>query len=49
MPADDKWFARAVVMSAILHEMGKLDLTFPTVPDDVKADLLVARQKLLQE
>jgi PPK2 family polyphosphate:nucleotide phosphotransferase len=49
VPADDKWFARAVVMAAIVREMRKLDLSYPTLPEAQKAKLADARRQLTAE
>ncbi len=49
IPADDKWFARAAVMSAIIHEMEKLDLSYPVLADAAKAKLADARKALVED
>jgi len=47
VPADDKWFARAVVMAAVVREMSKLDLAYPELPEAQKDKLADARQQLV--
>jgi PPK2 family polyphosphate:nucleotide phosphotransferase len=49
VPADNKWFTRLVVAAAIIDALGSLDLKFPEVDDDKKAELAVARVALEQE
>ncbi len=49
IPADDKWFARAAVMSAIVTEMEKLDLTYPVLAEQAKGKLAEARRTLEDE
>jgi len=49
VPADNKWFTRLVVVSAIVEAMEKMKLAYPTVTDAQKADLARARELLLTE
>lgn len=49
IPADHKWFARLVVMSAITEAIGKLDLKPVQVSDAIKKTQAEARQKLEAE
>ena len=49
IPADHKWFARLVVMSAITEAIGKLDLKPVQISDAVKKTQAEARQKLEAE
>ena len=49
IPADNKWFMRAAVVRAILHELGDLDLAFPEVDPKTKADFAEARRCLNAE
>ena len=46
IPADDKDFARAAVMAAVIHELERLDLSEPKTAPDVKAKLAEARKAL---
>ena len=49
IPADDKWFARLAIASVIYRQFGKLDLSYPKVSEEQKAELQKAREKLLAE
>lgn len=49
IPADNKWFMRALVVRAILKEMQELDVAFPRLPKKQKADLEEARKRLEAE
>jgi PPK2 family polyphosphate:nucleotide phosphotransferase len=49
IPADDKWFTRLAVASIIYNEMEKLNLSYPVVSPEQKADLLKAREVLVNE
>ena len=49
VPADNKWFSRLVVAAALIDALGSLDLKFPKVDDEKKAELAVARVALEQE
>jgi PPK2 family polyphosphate:nucleotide phosphotransferase len=49
VPADNKWFTRLVVVSAIVEAMENMKLAYPTVTDAQKADLARARELLLTE
>jgi PPK2 family polyphosphate:nucleotide phosphotransferase len=49
VPADNKWFTRIVVASAIIAALDDLDLRFPDVGPEKKKDLAVARRALLRE
>ena len=49
IPADNKWFMRAAVVRAILHELDDLDLDFPKVPKQTLAEFAEARRKLEAE
>jgi len=46
VPADNKWFTRLVVVAAINQALGKLDLRYPTVPEDERAEFAQARAQL---
>jgi polyphosphate kinase 2 (PPK2 family) len=49
VPADNKWFSRLVVAAALIDALGSLDLKFPEVDDEKKAEVGVARVALEQE
>ena len=46
VPADHKWFARLVVVAALIKALENLDLSFPTVDEDSKKRLHDARRLL---
>ena len=46
VPADNKWFSRLVVASAIIEAVEKLDLAYPKVDAAKKNDLAAARVEL---
>lgn len=48
IPADDKWYARVAMASIIYLYMDKLNLAYPTINDQQRADLQIARKELLQ-
>ena len=48
IPADDKWYARIAMASVIHMHMDKLDLSYPTITDQQRAELQIARKELLQ-
>jgi PPK2 family polyphosphate:nucleotide phosphotransferase len=49
VPADNKWFTRLVVASAIVDKLESLDLAYPKPSPDMKKQLKVARQALENE
>jgi PPK2 family polyphosphate:nucleotide phosphotransferase len=49
VPADNKWFTRLVVASAIIETLESLDLHFPKVGKDKLKELSAARQALMKE
>ena len=49
IPADNKWYARLVVASAIIEALDGLDLTFPDVDKEKKKELEAIREALLKE
>jgi PPK2 family polyphosphate:nucleotide phosphotransferase len=49
VPADNKWFARLVVASALVHALESLDLEFPKVDGKALAEMRRARKALLAE
>jgi PPK2 family polyphosphate:nucleotide phosphotransferase len=49
VPADEKWFTRLVVASAIVETLEGLDLAFPLVGDAQRKELALARAQLVKE
>jgi len=49
VPADNKWFTRLIVAAAVVDAMGRLDLHYPAVGADKRAELAAARVRLEQE
>jgi PPK2 family polyphosphate:nucleotide phosphotransferase len=49
VPADNKWFTRLVVVSAIIDALDRLDLKLPAITDAEKTALQAARAKLEAE
>jgi len=48
VPADSKWFTRAVVAAAIIEGLWSLDLAYPAV-DEASREVLAAARKALKE
>ena len=49
IPADNKWFARLAVASAIIETLDELDLSFPEVDEEKKKELQAVRGSLLSQ
>ena len=49
VPADNKWFTRLAIASAMIEALKKLDLQFPDVDPEKKKELSKVQQSLLQE
>jgi PPK2 family polyphosphate:nucleotide phosphotransferase len=49
IPADNKWFTRLAVASAIIETLDELDLAFPDVDEAKKKELEVVRTSLLSQ
>lgn len=49
IPADDKWYTRLAIAALIYRQFDKLDLSYPKVSADQKAELQKAKEKLLSE
>jgi len=49
LPADDKWFTRALLAAIINAEFEKLDFEYPTVTKDQRDQLMQAKAELLAE
>ena len=48
IPADNKWFTRIVVASALITTLASLDLAYPTVSEAKLKELEVAKQTLMK-
>jgi PPK2 family polyphosphate:nucleotide phosphotransferase len=49
VPADHKWFTRAVVAAAVVSTLGAIDPQFPTLSAAKKADLAASKKLLIAE
>ena len=49
VPADNKWFTRLVVATAIVETLEKLDLAYPKIDEAKRQELAAARQALESE
>jgi len=49
VPADNKWFTRLVVASAIIETLQSLDLHFPKVDKAKLRELAEAKDSLMRE
>ena len=49
VPADNKWFTRLVVAAAVVEALEELDLRFPEVDKEKRAELAKARRMLMRE
>jgi PPK2 family polyphosphate:nucleotide phosphotransferase len=49
IPADNKWYGRLVIASAIIDALNGLDLKFPDVDEEKKKELEAIQQALLKE
>ena len=47
VPADNKWFTRVVVASAVIETLASLDLAYPKVDEGKLKELAAAKKKLL--
>ena len=47
VPADNKWFTRAVVSAAVIDALGSLNLHYPRVTAAQRRELAAARKTLL--
>ena len=48
VPADNKWFTRLVVASAVVHNLNALDLEYPSLTKEELKELENAKQALLE-
>ena len=49
VPADNKWFTRVIVASAVIDTLAELDLEYPEVGEDKLKELATAKKKLLSK
>jgi PPK2 family polyphosphate:nucleotide phosphotransferase len=49
VPADNKWFTRVVVASAVIEALADLDLAYPKVDEKKLKELATAKDKLLKK
>jgi polyphosphate kinase 2 (PPK2 family) len=49
IPADDKWYMRILVGAAIYQQFQKLNIAYPLVSKETKAEFLKAKEVLLKE
>jgi PPK2 family polyphosphate:nucleotide phosphotransferase len=49
VPADHKWFTRLAVVTVLYNTMKNLNLAYPTVSEQQKQDLFVAKEELEHE
>jgi PPK2 family polyphosphate:nucleotide phosphotransferase len=49
VPADNKWFTRIVVASAVIDTLASLELAIPALGEGARRELAAARRRLLSE
>jgi polyphosphate kinase 2 (PPK2 family) len=49
VPANNKWFTRVVVASAVIEALASLDLAYPEVDQSKLKELAAAKKKLLSK
>jgi hypothetical protein len=49
VPADNKWFTRVIVGSAVIDALDSLDLAYPKVDEGKLKELATAKKKLLSK
>ncbi len=49
VPADKKWFARIVVVDAVVEALDALGLEFPAMDAEKKRELRIVRKELLRQ
>jgi hypothetical protein len=49
VPADNKWFTRAIVAAAVIETLASLDLKYPEVGPDQLKELAVAKAALMKK
>jgi len=48
VPADNKWFTRVVVASAVIETLATMDLAYPTVDKEKRKEIAEAKEALLK-
>jgi hypothetical protein len=48
VPADNKWFTRVVVASAVIDTLASLDLAYPRVDKEKLKEIADAKKELMQ-
>ena len=49
VPADNKWFTRVIVGSAVIETLDSLDLAYPEVDESKLKELAAAKKKLMSK
>ena len=49
IPADHKWFTRTAASAILVDKLREIDPQYPTVSDDLRRELLTAKQRLESE
>ena len=49
IPADNKWYTRILITAVIHKYLSNLDLKYPEVNEDMKKELISAKEELLKE
>jgi hypothetical protein len=49
VPADNKWFTRVIVGSAVIETLASLDLAYPEVDESKLKELAAAKRKLMSK
>ena len=49
VPADNKWFTRVIVGSAVIETLASLDLAYPEVDQSKLKELAAAKKKLFSK
>jgi hypothetical protein len=49
VPADNKWFTRVIVGSAVIETLASLDLAYPEVDESKLKELATAKKKLMSK
>jgi len=49
VPADNKWFTRAIVAAAVIETLASLNLKYPKVGEDKLKELAAAKRVLLKK
>ena len=49
VPADNKWFTRFIVASAVIETLTSLDLAYPEVDESKLKELAAAKKKLMSK